>query len=287
MRRLFWWKGPSTTVSVTNAAGSAHPVEQGTSRWRLGPRIAWRRLALPIGSVLLLFLIWQLIALLIASPRLLPTPLTVGAAMVDEALHGELLFHLGMTLWRVVAAFVVAMLIGTAIGIVMGRTPLVDALGQPWLVFFLNLPALVVIVLAYIWIGLTEAAAITAVALNKIPNVAVTIREGARALDPALLEMAKVFGIPTHRRLRYVILPQLAPYGLAAARSGLALIWKIVLVVELLGRSNGVGFQIALYFQLFDVTHILAYALAFIVIVQAIEWGLIQPLEARMQRWRS
>ena len=58
----------------------------------------------------------------------------------------------------------------------------------------MNLPALVIIVLAYIWVGLNEAAAIGAVALNKLPVTAVTIREGVRALDTRLDEMAHVFG---------------------------------------------------------------------------------------------
>jgi NitT/TauT family transport system permease protein len=83
-----------------------------------------------------------------------------------------------------------------------------------------------------------------------------------------------------------VILPQLYPYLLGAARSGLALIWKIVLVVELLGRSSGVGFQLGIYFQLFDVAAILAYAIAFILVVQLIEWGILQPLERRATQWR-
>ena len=83
-----------------------------------------------------------------------------------------------------------------------------------------------------------------------------------------------------------MVLPQLTPYIMAAARSGLALIWKIVLVVELLGRSDGVGFQIQLFFQLFDVPSILAYTLAFVVVVQAIELAILQPLERRANRWR-
>mgnify|MGYP001423901041 CR=1 FL=1 len=48
---------------------------------------------------------------------------------------------------------------------------------------FLNIPALVLIILSYIWFGLTEVAAIVAVSLNKIPNVVVTIREGAKSID--------------------------------------------------------------------------------------------------------
>ena len=130
------------------------------------------------------------------------------------------------------------MSLGAAIGYVMGRRRLVDRLLDPWLVVLLNLPALVVIVLAYVWAGLTEAAAIGAVALNKLPNAIVVMREGARALDPQLEEMAQVFRFSRAARLRHLVLPQLAPYFAAATRSGLSLVWKIVLVVELLGRSE-------------------------------------------------
>ncbi len=248
-----------------------------TALWQVG---------LPLVSLLALLLAWQLAAMMADDARLMPAPAAVLDRLIQESASGDLLYHLAVTLLRVVMSFVLAMSIGTALGILMGRSLLADSLGQPWLVFFLNLPALVTIVLAYIWIGLTEAAAITAVALNKIPNVMVTVREGSRAVDAGLLDMAQVFGIGHGRRLRHVILPQLYPYLLAAARSGLALIWKIVLVVELLGRSNGVGFQLGVNFQLFDVTAILAYGIAFIAIVQLIEWGLIQPLERRVARWR-
>ena len=197
-----------------------------------------------------------------------------------------MLYHLGITLARVAASFVIAMALGTVIGVVMGRSALIDRLAHPWLVFFLNIPALVTIVLAYIWIGLVETAVIVAVAANKIPNVVVTLREGARALDRDLLEMAACFRIGRRRTLQHVVLPQLYPYLAAAARSGLALIWKIVLVTELLGRSNGVGFEIGLYFQLFDVTGILAYTVAFVIVIQLIEWSLLLPLERHVSRWR-
>ena len=78
-------------------------------------------------------------------------------------------------------AFAIAMTAGSALGLLMGRLALADRLGDPWLVVLLNLPALVIIVLAYVWGGLTETAAILAVAVNKLPNATVTIREGARA----------------------------------------------------------------------------------------------------------
>lgn len=223
---------------------------------------------------------------LLAGETLLPSPLTVLTAIVAEARSGALLFNLGVTLLRVALAFALAMSLGTALGYLMGRVRAADRFGDPWLILLLNLPALVVIVLAYIWAGLTETAAIAAIAINKLPNAVVTIREGTRALDPALDEMARVYAMPRWRAFRHVVLPQLAPFIAAAARSGLSLVWKIVLVAELLGRPNGVGFEIGTAFQLFDIARILAYALSFAALVQLIETLLVQPFERRASRWR-
>ena len=86
--------------------------------------------------------------------------------------------------------------------------------------------------------------------------------------------------------LRSVYVPQLYPYLFAAARNGLALIWKIVLVVELLGRSNGVGFQLGNYFHFFDIKGILAYTFAFAALILALEALALRPLERKLNRWR-
>jgi NitT/TauT family transport system permease protein len=244
------------------------------------------RLPLRAISILVFFLLWAAFAAL-AQSLTVPGPLAVASVLVREASSGTLFFHLGATLARVAAAFTLSMVIGSAIGIAMGQNRVADRILDPWVILMINMPALVVIVLCYIWIGLTEAAAVLAVALNKIPNVVITVREGARALDPKLSEMARVFRFSRYRTLRHVVLPQMQPFFAAASRSGLSLIWKIVLVVEFLGRSNGIGFQIHLYFQLFDVASILAYAFAFILVMLAIEFILVQPLEQHLTRWRQ
>jgi NitT/TauT family transport system permease protein len=242
---------------------------------------AWQR-TLSFGVLLLL---WQ-VASLAADPRKLPSPRTVAGVLVDGIADGSLPYHIGITLARVAVSFALAMLIGIAVGIAMGRRPRLDRFFDGWLVLFLNIPALVTIVLCYVWFGLIESAAIAAVALNKIPNVIVTLREGARALNRDHLEMAEVFRLGRAKTLRHVVLPELFPFIIAAARSGLALIWKIVLVVELLGRGNGVGFKIGTFFNLFDVASILAYTIAFVAVIQFIELAILRPLERRANQWR-
>ncbi len=239
-----------------------------------------------LSSMLALLALWWLLAVLRNDPSELPSPQAVAAILWQEAASGRLWYHLLATLSRVVAGFVIAMTFGTVLGLFLGRSPRLNAFAEPWVVVMSNLPALVVIVLCYLWIGLTEAAAVTAVALSKTPMVVVTLREGVRAMDPAIDEMARVFHMGRWMRLRHVVAPQLAPWFVACARNGLAVIWKIVLVVEFLGRSNGIGFQIHLYFQLFDIGHVLAYALAFVTVMLVIDFGIIQPWERHAARWR-
>lgn len=239
-----------------------------------------------IVSILMLVATWWGLAVALGDPETLPTPGAVLAITMDEAVNGPLLVHMQATLGRVVAAFLLAMSFGAVLGYALGRMPRLDRWLDPWVVVFLNLPALVVIVLCYLWIGLNEVAAITSVAFTKAVNVLVTVREGARTLDRQLSDMARVFRLDAVERVRHVILPQLAPYLSAAARNGIAIIWKLVLVVEFLGRSNGIGFQIHLYFQLFDIGHVMAYALSFVALMLAIEYAVMQPTERYTTRWR-
>ncbi len=242
--------------------------------------------AITLTSLAALVLFWWAAAWWIDTPRTFPGPGRVGAIMLAEALSGKLLEHLIPTLIRVVLAFGIAMGLGVVIGVMLGTMPWLNRWLDPWVVVALNIPALVVIVMCYLWIGLNETAAIVAVSFNKTATVIVTVREGARALDRPLKEMAQVFGLSRLDRVRHVVVPQLAPYLSAAARNGLAIIWKLVLVVEFLGRPDGIGFQIHLYFQLFEVAYVMAYALAFIVVMLGIEYGLMQRIEARATRWR-
>lgn len=230
--------------------------------------------------------LWSAAALAADKPQTLPTPWTVAALIGQMAASGELLRHSGMTLMRVAASFVLAMAVGGALGLWLGRSREADRWLNPALVIALNIPALVVIVLCYIWIGLNEVAAVAAVAINKIPLVTVMLREGARALRPDLDDMARAYRMAPMARLRHIVLPQLAPHIAAAARAGIALIWKIVLVVEFLGRSNGVGFKIHLYFSMFDVAHVLAWSLSFVVVMLAVDYLILRPCERRANRWR-
>lgn len=241
---------------------------------------------LGIASLPLLLLIWQAAAW-IAQSRFLPGPPVVAAEIWDLLANGPLIEDFGATLFRALIGFAMAMVIGTAIGFALGRTGWADRLFAPWVVVGLNIPAIVVGILCYISLGLSDFALILAVVINKVPLVATMMREGVRDLSADHDELAATFRIPRLRYVRLVLVPQLMPYLLAAARAGLSLVWKMVLVFEVLGSDGGVGFRVGLYFQLFDVTGILAYTCCFVAVILALEYGVLRPIEGRVLRWRK
>lgn len=238
---------------------------------------------LPLVVVVIL---WQLSGYY-SDNKILPQPTAILSLLQKETFEGDLMFHLGMTLRRVAISFMAAMVLGTVIGIAMGIYDKVDKALDTFLVIGLNIPALVIIIVCFIWFGLTEHAAIIAVTINKVPMVAVSLREGARALDKKLFQVAQVYKLSKFDILTKIVLPQLLPYIFGAVRNGLAIIWKIVLVVELLGCSNGVGFQIGGFFHFFDIAGVLAYTFAFMGVVFAFEVLALRPIEKFLLRWRA
>lgn len=241
------------------------------------------RFALSLATFVVL---WAIIAALARSPYL-PTPFAVALFIVEDLRRGDMAYNIGMTLWRAAAAFVIAMLIGCALGFAFGRSPRADAIFMPWVLVLMNTPVLVIAVLCYIWFQTNEMSAILAVVLSKFPNNTVILRDGVRAFDPGLDDVATVYRLPFWTRLRHILIPQAMPFLTAAARSGIGIVWKIVLVVELFGLSSGVGFEISKYFGLFEVTPIIAYSVAFSIVMLAVEFLILQPLDDYARRWRA
>jgi NitT/TauT family transport system permease protein len=270
-----------------------------------------------LASFVALLAVWQVAAWALTSESFVadqyqrnrnaiyfPSPVAVGEAIWHAATHTsgltrnriellgfkftphDLVFNIYQTLHRAAVAFVIAMVLGGTLGMALGRIKGLNRFFDGWLLLGLNMPALVIGILCYIWLGLNDTALIIAVVINKVPLVAVTTREGAAAVQPDLLHVARAFRLSRWQTLRRVFLPQLYPYFMVAARNGIALIWKIVLVYELLGRSNGVGFMLANSFSTLDVDLLLAYAFSFIGVVMLIEAFIVRPLERRATRWR-
>lgn len=237
------------------------------------------------ASLLSLVGVWVLLSHLL-SKEVLPSPVDALEFLGREYRAGRLIRHVAVTMERVVLSFALSMVVGVTIGVAAGGSRVVDRLLEAWLVVGLTIPRIVVIVSAYLLVGLNDTAAIIAIAITVMPSVIVQLREGTQALDQGLVEMARAFKRPLRSIWRRVVIPQLLPYMMGTGRGAMSLTWKMVVFAELMGRTSGVGYQIAFYYQMFNMQGIIAYALAMVLVLAVIDVGLMRTVERMAFRWR-
>lgn len=240
---------------------------------------------LKIYSIVLLLAVWFVLSLFF-SEQVLPGPVPVFAAVVDNLSSGEGFYHLYKTVSRVLLGLVLAMFLGSGFGLVMGLSVKGEKFFETWVMVGLTIPAVVYAIICLLWFGLNDFAAVIAIGITAFPAVAINIWQGVKDIDMQLIAMGKAFRLPTHDLVRKIVLPQTVPYVLAATRYALGISWKIATTVELIGMSSGVGYMLHYWFGLFSMTQVLAWALSFIIVLLLIEYLLINPFEKRATAWR-
>ena len=245
---------------------------------------------LKLASLALLLLLWQVIhqfAPSLGIPReLMPGPYQVIDAFSGNVVSGQVGLHLRDTMIRVIASFILVMLVGIGVGTIMGLFWRAEVTMDLWIMVALTIPGLCYVIISFMWFGLNEFSAILAIAVTAFPTTAINIWQGVKDIDSRLIDMAKVFKASPAIRLRKVVFPQILPYIMASARFGLGIIWKVTVLVELLGRSSGVGFMLHYWWQLYNMTQVLAWTLFFTLIMLFVEVVVLKQVEGWVFRWR-
>jgi NitT/TauT family transport system permease protein len=217
----------------------------------------------------------------------LPSPVDVARAFVAAVQDPALYEAISGTMGRIVIGWVGAVLIGTALGIWMGRSKIVDAISLPWVMTGLAIPAPVIIIFCILFFGLEESSTLLALVVSVTPFVVNIVYEGVKAIDGSLLEMSDAYRLSRWTRLREVILPQVAPSLMSAVRFGFAMSWKIVVIIEALSAPTGIGAQLELFFRLLRPADVLAWTFCFTIIMVLLELLVFQTVERRLFRWRT
>lgn len=238
-----------------------------------------------VASAILIVLVWWLLALTL-SPDVLPGPLPTFRVFWNNLITGQLHTHFFATMIRVGLGFLFAMLLGILAGTIMGLYQRVELVADLWVMVALTIPGLCYTFLSFMWFGLNEAAAIIAISITVFPSITINMWEGVKDIDSRLIDMSKTFQASPLRRFFQVIIPQILPYILAASRFGLGLIWKVTVLIELIGMGDGVGYMLNFWFQVYDMRQVLAWTLFFTIIMLVIELGILKQVENRIFAWR-
>jgi len=234
-----------------------------------------------VGSLVL----WQLVSLLFLD-TFLPGPLVLLDRMILVYGDPASYFVIWVTIVRIFEGVVICMLIGTALGLLMGRERNVEAFFDSWIMVLLTFPAVCWAFLAVLWFGLSDMGPILTIILIVFPFVTMNIWEGTKAVDKQLVDMATVYKANRSLVVRKVLIPQLMPFIFSALRIALSLSWKIALVGEAFGVGTGVGQQLIYWFEDTRVDMMLAWGVSFMILMVAIDLVVFRLWEKRTFAWR-
>ena len=195
--------------------------------------------ALPV----LLLAVWQLsVSAGWLSTRILPAPIAVIEAGVSLVRSGEIWTHLAISGWRAALGFTIGGSIGLALGFITGLSKWGERLLDSSVQMIRNVPHLALIPLVILWFGIDESAKIFLVALGTLFPIYLNTYHGIRNVDPALVEMARSYGLSGFSLFRQVILPGALPSILVGVRFALGFMWLTLIVAETISASSGIGY---------------------------------------------
>lgn len=217
--------------------------------------------------------------------EIIPTPVAVAERIYHVWTAENFLLALGRTLQRVVLGMLGTLVLAMAVGISMGVSRRAARFFDIFVLLGRTIPGLVWALLAVMIIGISTYAPVLAVVLAITPMVTVQFWEGTRALDRELFEMAGVYQVGRYEQVRHILLPAMGPAAAAAGRLALSLSWKVVILAELFGVEHGVGAAIFRNFSVLSIDGVLAWTLSFAAVMAVIEFGILNPIYARLTRW--
>jgi len=236
-----------------------------------------------VAAGLVLLGLWWLASRVYAA-YVLPGPPDVWNSFTAAVSRGLWAQEVAATLAHLFAAIALIIVIGLPVGIIIGRFVIADDLTRGILVLLQTVPTIVLIAVALVFIGTTDSSVIAVTVASGLTYFMLNIIQGSRAIDHALIEMAKAYGASERTIMRTIILPSTVPYFLAGCRIALGVTWQVTLFSEYLMGTGGIGFQISTDIKLLDTSDVFMWGLTAVLLTFLFEYVVFRPAERYLTR---
>ncbi|SDN53971.1 ABC transporter permease [Allokutzneria albata] len=246
----------------------------------------------PVVAIVLIIVVWQVLWAAALWPEWkLPSPLAVADEFVRLAGEGQITETLWTSTHRAVLGFLVAVAIGTPLGLVVARVRVVRAAIGPLLSGLQSLPSVAWVPAAVLWLGLNDSMIYAVVLLGAVPSIANGLVAGIDQVQPLLLRVGSVLGAGRLQSARHVLLPAALPGYLAGLKQGWAFSWRSLMAAEIIARSPDLGIGLGQLLEqgrlLTDMSTVITAILLILVVGIGVELLFFRPLERRVLRSRG
>ncbi|UXY30676.1 ABC transporter permease [Streptomyces sp. HUAS TT20] len=195
----------------------------------------------PIIAVVVVLVAWSLLYPVVDNPSKLPSPADVGAEVKDQWLKGTLLDYIWGSVSRGLLGFLIALAIGTPLGLVVARVKFVRAAIGPILSGLQSLPSVAWVAPAVIWLGLNNSVMFTVILLGAVPSIANGLVSGVDQVPPLFLRAGRTLGATGLRGTWHIVMPAALPGYVAGLKQGWAFSWRSLMAAEIIAQSPDMG----------------------------------------------
>lgn len=215
--------------------------------------------------------LWQMLYLALGRTIILPSPLSVARRVAELTITLPFWRDIAASLMRILMGYLLALIIGAAIGMLTARSRVMDEFLSPLSRMIRATPVASFIMLLFLFLTKERIPAVTSF-LMVMPVVWSNVYEGITGTDAKLLEMARVFRLSFSATLRHIYLPGIMPFFMAAAKAGMGLAWKAGIAAEVLSSpSLGIGTELYNAKIYLETTDLFAWTAVIILISVALE----------------
>ncbi|PEF37810.1 sulfonate ABC transporter permease [Bacillus wiedmannii] len=246
-------------------------------------KVLVRAITIPI----IVLIIWQLAGVFdLVSKTVLPTPLDILLAFQELIKTGELFGHLSISVFRAAAGFFIGGSLGIILGTIVGFSTRSEQYLDPSVQMLRTVPHLAVAPLFVLWFGFGETSKVLLIADGAFFPLYVNAFLGIRGVDTKLFDVARVLEFSKRKLITKLILPAALPNLLLGARLSLGVAWVSLVVAELMGSTEGIGYMIMDARQ-FSNTDIVFVGIIIFAFVGKFSDSLVRLLEVKFLRWRD
>ncbi|MDA2628996.1 ABC transporter permease [Bacillus cereus] len=242
-----------------------------------------RAITIPI----IILIIWQLVGVFgLVSKTVLPTPLDIFLVFQELIKTGELFGHVSISVFRAAAGFFIGGSLGIILGTIVGFSTRSEQYLDPSVQMLRTVPHLAVAPLFVLWFGFGETSKVLLIADGAFFPLYVNAFLGIRGVDSKLFDVARVLEFSKRKLITKLILPAALPNLLLGARLSLGVAWVSLVVAELMGSTEGIGYMIMDARQ-FSNTDIVFVGIIIFAFVGKFSDSLVRLLEVKFLRWRD
>ncbi|PEI67901.1 sulfonate ABC transporter permease [Bacillus wiedmannii] len=246
-------------------------------------KVLVRAITIPI----IVLIIWQLAGVFdLVSKTVLPTPVDILLAFQELIKTGELFGHLSISVFRAAAGFFIGGSLGIILGTIVGFSTRSEQYLDPSVQMLRTVPHLAVAPLFVLWFGFGETSKVLLIADGAFFPLYVNAFLGIRGVDSKLFDVARVLEFSKRKLITKLILPAALPNLLLGTRLSLGVAWVSLVVAELMGSTEGIGYMIMDARQ-FSNTDIVFVGIIIFAFVGKFSDSLVRLLEVKFLRWRD